>query len=403
MIAMEITSELTRIARDNGTANEIGKDPLFATQKIQFKATVEVGKTLVMLDVAEVKPAAEDTGLAPVAENKPREGLAIFLTPTKVEERSVEVYSDPTSAAQSLAERRRAAAVLQLAQAGAAQAGGERDAALANQLREVRMVLEKLAADRARSEAENAALKAQIEQLRAELQKLSPAASGEESADPRAKPLPASSDQRNPLSVSPRPVPQAKPSPRITRVYVFGGDKEATDIATRLMQLVGEEKLQLSVQSEKHNLIVAGSEAELAKIEPSLASAGKLALESRTGVEFTAPPDAPYDAVRSGLEWLRKHGVNLDTQATAARDVALQAQRQTERRLLELDLQAAEIELQAAQEDLSEAEQLQKSNTISAQEVRARRRAMDRARIQLERIKVQLQAVEALPADAARR
>jgi hypothetical protein len=66
--------------------------------------------------------------------------------------------------------------------------------------------------------------------------------------------------------------------------------------------------------------------------------------------------------------------------------------RKTRLRLLELDLKAAELELRSAQEELEDGRQLQRNQAISDQELRVRRRAVDKAMIQVERYRVMLEA-----------
>jgi hypothetical protein len=149
----------------------------------------------------------------------------------------------------------------------------------------------------------------------------------------------------------------------------------------------------LAIDVNGNNVSIRGPESALEKAEPLLVPGGKLVVEAREGekgARIVADPAAQYQAVLSGLEWLRRQQV-ADPHAAAVRDIALNTQRATERKLLELDLQAAELELQAATEDLERYQQL--GAAVSQQELRAAQRAVDRAKIQVARIKVQLEAV----------
>ncbi len=66
-------------------------------------------------------------------------------------------------------------------------------------------------------------------------------------------------------------------------------------------------------------------------------------------------------------------------------------------RLLELDLAEAEVELQLAQTELQEGEDIQKRSpgALTDTVLRARRLKVDRAKIQVERIRLKLEAARA--------
>lgn len=411
MIALEIYSDQTRLNRQKDEKGS-EKYPLFSTQKIHFKATVEVGQTLVMLDPAEAMPADKTA-----AADKSREGVIIFLTPTKVEERFIEVYPNRTAAMLGATLRRRPTGVSQLAQAD-----GEQDAALVEQLRNIRRAVEELAREREASRAENAALKAELEALKRQLEGLEPGAGlgirlpavrteppPVSAAAPATAPAPGQPAAALPASAAnpalpstvgaPRkPAPPAKPAPLMTRTYVFRSHKEAAEAAKSLTEVAKGERIEgvvHGIQLSDKTLTIIGTPSGLDKFHPALPAGTEIkeSLVTPSGdtrfAEFhIGPPGTPLAASAR--------------QTNREQDRQMQQMRQTERRLLELDLQAAELELQAAQEDFNEAEALQKSNSISAQEVRAKRRTLDRAKIQLARIKVQLDALEKHPAEAPR-
>jgi hypothetical protein len=81
--------------------------------------------------------------------------------------------------------------------------------------------------------------------------------------------------------------------------------------------------------------------------------------------------------------------------------------KQTLRKLLELDLAAARLEVEAAQVELDEAMEIRQKNpgAVSEQELRKRQLQIERAKIQVQRIQVQLEAaskqVSAAPANTA--
>lgn len=80
----------------------------------------------------------------------------------------------------------------------------------------------------------------------------------------------------------------------------------------------------------------------------------------------------------------------------------LKATNQTQRKLLELDLQEAQVNVEAAEVELAMVQEVLKKNpnSVSRQEVRKRQLEVDRAKIQMKRIQVQLEAEKAA-ADAA--
>jgi hypothetical protein len=67
--------------------------------------------------------------------------------------------------------------------------------------------------------------------------------------------------------------------------------------------------------------------------------------------------------------------------------------RQTNRKLLELDLAAARLEVEAAGVEVTEAEEIRKKNpaSISQSELRKRQLQVERAKIQVKRMEVQLE------------
>ena len=154
---------------------------------------------------------------------------------------------------------------------------------------------------------------------------------------------------------------------------------------------------EITVALKGNSLIVSGTEATLTKAEPTLQAigAGKLASQTRstsTEAVIAADPNTPSTTIQRGLEWLRTHQSDAQWPTEPAAKDPTDSQRRTYRKLLELDLQAAEFELQAAQEDFEAGEQLKKQNAISAEELRLKRRAVDRTRIQVAKLKVMLEA-----------
>ena len=67
---------------------------------------------------------------------------------------------------------------------------------------------------------------------------------------------------------------------------------------------------------------------------------------------------------------------------------------QTELKLLELDLAEAKLSVEEAEEEYSRVQELKATNSISQQEVRQKQLAVERAKIQLQRIMVKLEAAK---------
>lgn len=388
-VLVEIAGEKTSVNPAWKEDDASKSSPLLSTHKIELAATVELGKTLVLLS-----PAKRDTTADPAAKTPP-ESLLILLRPSVVEHKYVEV--DP-----SLVPRARNPAAIPNASAGL-NAGDE--AKLAEQLRAIRESLEALAREREATRQENAALKAELERLKAQMKSL-----------PQLTPDISSSSPptiyRQPIAVpdggsvliggtKAKPAEVARPVQQQTQVYEFGTDQEAADTARRLEAEGLTQKLRLSVMLQGKRLTVSGSETVMSELKALLSKDATLVLTSSPVV---ADPNAAAEAVRRGLEWLRNNHdpSTFDSHRDGDRDAALAAKRQTERRLLELDLQAAELELEAANADYRDAEKLHESKSISEQEFRNKELTLERAKIQVARIKVQLEALHEPPARSAR-
>lgn len=473
-VLVEIAGEKTSVnpAWKLGDNAKVG--PLLSTHKIELAATVELGKTLVLLSPAKVDITAE-----PAAKNPP-ESLLILLRPSLVEHKYVEVHPDPAAGARS------AAAIGRYTRTRLAQAETTDEAKLAEQLRSIRQAVEDLAREREASRAENAALRAELERLKAQLPAgiefrgdaqyfrtapLTRTASGataarvsqvyqfptageaadagkELSADGKLEKhgaaimvanqnvtltgtaaavkelspilavkgklltetehgsrnaawawLQATTAQSSDAAVT------AHPAGRVTRVYVFPGNKEAADAVRSLAAGWKAEGEEITVDLNGNSLIVSGTEASLAKAEPALTAvgAGNLAMQPRAGATeavLAADPQVPQATIQKAFEWLIARQPEGQWQLAGGANLPSERGRLTQRKLLELDLQAAELELQAAQEDFEAAERLSKQNAISAEELRNKRRLVDRTRIQLAKLKVMLEA-EQVPAAPA--
>lgn len=375
MVVVEIAGEQTSLNRAWKKGDETNTAPLLSTHKIELAATVELGKTLVVLS-----PAAKPGG------KEPQKSLLILLRPSVVEHKYVEVYPDPAAATRATAARTRYTQLV---------AEGTDEAQLAEQLRAIREAVEELAREREANRQENAALKAEVDRMKAQLKalpQLSPVSAPQSPlnyADPRS-----AAGTTPPLAglAQLKDTQAAHPEVQTTHVFEFGSDQEAGKVAEALRQKAEELNLarHVALTVQHGRLIVTGSEDAISQLRDKDLRPVLALQHSREA----ANPTVPTEAVRRGLEWLRRHqdDVAVDPHRDSDRDAALAAKSATERRLLELDLQAAELELQAAQEDFEAAEKLSKRNAISAEELRNKRRLVDRTRIQLAKLKVMLEA-----------
>jgi hypothetical protein len=284
-VLIEIAGEKTSVNPAWKPGDDAKFGPLLSTHKIELAATVELGKTLVLLS-----PAIRDNTADPAAKAAP-ESLLILLRPSVVEHKYVEVRPNPNGELPSTAARTRYTQV---------RAAAGEEAKLAEQLRSIRQAVEELARERETNRKENAALRAELEQLKR--------------------------SQR----------PAAAPELR--------GDVE-------------------------HYPRAGAIEAVLA-----------------------ADPQVPPATIQRAIEWLRARQPDGQWQLAEAANAPSARGRLTQRKLLELDLQAAELELQAAQEDLDSAEKLNQQNAISAEELRNRRRLVEKTRIQVAKLRVMLEA-----------
>jgi beta-lactamase regulating signal transducer with metallopeptidase domain len=281
VIALEIEAVTTELHPDQTQPEgQVEKIPRLMSRAIRLRVAIELGNTLLLLsDPPQAGSADKAEGDTGGDLHESQQSLMILLTPTKIENRASDVFSSP-AAANAARELPKPSAYATVPPGFApvrspAKHAAEGDAELAQQLREIRVVIERLAAEREESREENAALRAQLNELKR--------AWTQPSSQPKPAPV---------LPIVPAPPTRAKPQP------------------------------------------VTGTESR-----------------------------------REALE----------------------------RRLLEIDLQAAELELEAAQEDLERVEQLRESKVISEEEARSKRLAADRARLQVARIKVQLEALQSTP------
>jgi hypothetical protein len=182
------------------------------------------------------------------------------------------------------------------------------------------------------------------------------------------------------------------------RVYVLPGDKPAADAIKKLVDSINQAGWPIAIEAKGNLLTVTGTEGDLAKIEPLIAAIGKGKLvEARTGPgepRVEADSETPHATVVRAIEWLRAHQAAGEPPAAAAPNVPAQIakrQRDRERKILQLDLQAAELELQAAQQELHYAERLSAQKAISETELSSKRFAVERARIQVAKLKVMLE------------
>jgi beta-lactamase regulating signal transducer with metallopeptidase domain len=360
LVVVEIEGEKTSVNPAWKAGGESTNEPLLSTHKIELAATVELGKTLVLLS-----PAKRDITADPAGKN-PSESLLILLRPSLVEHQYVEVQ--PPHAAPRTTAPRGKNNRMQLIQSEAAD-----EAKLAEQLRGIRQAVEELAQEREANRQENAALRGELERLKAQLKTL-----------PQLPPnIPAHSQ--------PQPTEMARRVPRqsaVTHVYRFASDAEAKTALERLERDDRAKNLRIAVMLQGERLTLMGPKNVLDALLEELSAKGSLVVnaEQLPGIASTNDPSPVASA--------------FDPHRDGDRDVAFAAKRQTERRLLELDIQAAELELQAALEDFEAAEKLSQQNAISAEELRSRRRLVERAKIQLAKLKVMLEAEEA-PADPA--
>ena len=473
MLALEIVGEHSTLLPQQKDAADPTAVPVVKSQKIDLKATIELGKTLILLSDA---PATRQVTSAPAAK-EPAKNLLILLRPSLVEHKYVEVYPDPAAATRATAARSR------YTRTRLTQAEADDEVKLAEQLRSIRQAVEELAREREATRQENAALRAELERLKqrwpqtptrstqnlppvgrpltpviadtrvtlvfrfasaaeaadaakalnieGKLEKLGAAVmvsntnvtvTGTEAAvDELSRSLSAKGElltesKHGPIAMRSTPATAAAPTDprapnlpaaaaRITRVYVFPGNKEAAAAVRSLVASWKAEGQEIAVDLQGNSLTVSGTEASLAKAESTLQAigAGKLASQTRstaTEAVIAADPNTPTTTIQRGLEWLRAHQSDAQWTTEQAANGPSASQRRTYRKLLELDLQAAELELRAAQEDFEAAQQLSKRNAISAEELRMKRRAVDRTKIQVARLKVMLEAEEEQPETA---
>ena len=388
MVVVEIAGEKTSVNPEWKAGDDAkGCAPLLSTHKIELAATVELGKTLVLLS-----PAKRDITADPDAKN-PQASLLILLRPSLVEHKYVEVYPDPRAATRATAARTRYTQLV---------AEGTDETKLAEQLRRIRQTVENLAKEREAIRQENAALRAELEQLKSRW----PATARKLSDDARHFPLIGAAVPRN--------------VGRATLVFQFPSAGEAAEVAKATGTDGKLEKLGAALSVSNNLVTITGPEAAVTELSRHLAAKGKLLTETKHdfAVEWVpatsaasmkgtakeavidADPKVPQATLAKAIEWLRTHQSDTQWAAENTAEAPSDRDRRTHRKLLELDLQAAELELQAAQEDFKAAEQLSKQNAISAEELRNKRRLVDRTRIQLAKLKVMLEAEEA-PADPA--
>jgi beta-lactamase regulating signal transducer with metallopeptidase domain len=383
MLALEIVGEHSTLLPQQKEAADPTVVPVVKSQKIDLKATVELGKTLILLsDAPEMRVVRGGPD-----KKEPATNLLIVLRPSVVEHKYVEVYPDPRAATRATDARTRYTQLV---------AEGADEAKLAEQFRSIRQAVEELAREREAARQENAALRAELEQLKSRWQ----SANQKLSDDARYVPL----------------IGVAKPRKvaGVTLVFQFPSAGEAADAAKAAGADGKLEKLGAAISVSNNLVTITGPEAAVAELSRNLADKGKVLTESKhdfavewvpataaapskgtsTEAVISADPKVPQATLAKAIEWLRANQADSQSTAENKAESPSDRERRTHRKLLELDLQAAELELQAAQEDFEAAEQLSKKNAISAEELRNKRRLVDRTRIQLAKLKVMLEAEE---------
>ena len=257
MLALEIVGEHSTLlpqrkdAADKEAANPTAV-PVVKSQKIDLKATVELGKTLILL--SDAPETRVDRGGPDVKE--PARNLLIVLRPSIVEHKYVEVYPDPRAATQATAARKRYTELV---------AENTDEAQLAEQLRSIRQAVEELAREREVSRQENAALRAELERLKQQRPQ-----------------TPTRSTQNQPRPVG-RPLTPVIADTRVTLVFQFASAAEAADAAEALNTEDKLEKLGAAVMVRDTNVTVTGSEAAVDELSRSLSTKGELLTESKHG------------------------------------------------------------------------------------------------------------------------
>ena len=316
-----------------------------------LRAIVGFGRTLVML---------ENDKKAGDAENEKRGQALIMVTPLRIDWKREKIEYDPPAPAYATA--------------------ADDDVALAGKLRSFRETLETLAREREQSRAENAALKQQLEQYRQRLKELDGGKEPPAGAAPQglAGGAPTAPKLGVPLGLPGSPAlpptdPQPKAAVKSTVVYSIKFHK-AEAMAAMLKELCQASKIDAQIAAdERTNALIVHAD------EQGQASLKSLVTQLDTQLDPFGQPRATA-------------GLPADQPA----DKPATERSQAEVKLLELDLQAAELELQGAQEEYAEAQKIQEVNpaAVSATELRAKRRMVDRAQIAVARIKVQLEATQ---------